>query len=88
MATQASIARGDRRTYKLVLNSGGWWSAQELTKKLDLVDGTGVQLQLKRLYQAGHVARKGGGHRGDPYLYGVTAKCVPVPGVTLEELQA
>jgi hypothetical protein len=78
------IKRGARRTYALLLNEGGWWSMRELGHKLGLTWHNSLGAQLFALHIAGHIARKGTGVSGDPYTYGVTAKCTPLSGIELD----
>lgn len=78
------LGRGALRTYAHLLNAGGWWDIRELADAVDVVAIESIYPQLHRLLFGQHIVRKGSGVRGDPYLYGVTAACVPVPGVTLQ----
>lgn len=78
------IGRGAKRTYALLLNEGGWWTAREMILALELTWGSSLTPQLRELLDAGHIARRGNGKAGAPFEFGVTASCVPVPGVTLQ----
>ena len=83
-AQQIEIGRGARRTYKLVLNGGGWWSLRELAGELELSSLNSLDKQLKALRAHEHIERRGQGGLSDPYTYGVTAKCKPMPGIELD----
>lgn len=79
-----SLPHGMRRTYKFLLNEGGWWSAHEMQQAFELSDKGSLHMQLRALLSCGHIARKGTGNKAGPYLFGVLPSCKPVPGITLE----
>lgn len=78
------LGRGALRTYRHLLNQGGWWSVRELCDALEVTRNVSLLPQLYELLDRQHIMRRGAGVAGDPYTYGVTAACVPVPGVELE----
>jgi predicted DNA-binding transcriptional regulator len=78
------LGRGALRTYRFILNQGGWWNLREIVHELLLSDHAGVHKQLQMLHAQGHIARKGAGVAGDPYRFGVIAACTPVPSYVLE----
>lgn len=82
--TTRKLGRGAVRTYRHLLNQGGWWSIRELCDALEVTRGESLMPQLHKLEDHKHITRRGAGVSGDPYRYGVTAACVPVPGVELE----
>lgn len=78
------LGRGALRTYRHLLNQGGWWSVRELCDALEVTYNVSLLPQLNELEVRNHIKRRGAGVSGDPYRYGVIASCVPVPGVTLQ----
>lgn len=80
------LGRGALRTYRHLLNQGGWWSVRELCQALEVSRGESLTPQLNELLDRRHITRRGAGVSGDPYRYGVLAACTPVPGVVLGEL--
>lgn len=84
VATRPALGRGALRTYRFLLGQGGWWSAREMCQALELTHEVSLLPQLRKLLAHKHIVRRGDGVAGKPYQYGVTALCVPVPGVTLE----
>jgi len=78
------LGRGAVRTYRFLLNEGGWWSMREMCRALELTHEVSLMPQLQELLQRQHVVRRGAGVSGDPYRFGVTAACAPVAGVELE----
>jgi hypothetical protein len=84
--TQPKLGRGAVRTFRFLLDQGGWWDAREMCRALELTHVVSLLPQLRKLMEHKHIVRKGDGVAGSPYRYGVTAACVPVPGVTLAEV--
>lgn len=78
------LGRGALRTYRFILNQGGWWGLREIARDLLLTDHAGMHKQLQLLHKQGYIARKGAGVAGDPYRFGVTAACTPLPGYELD----
>lgn len=78
------LGRGALRTYRHLLNAGGWWSVRELCQALEVTHYVSLLPQLNELEVRKHITRRGAGVAGNPYRYGVTVACVPVPGVELE----
>lgn len=82
------LGRGALRTYEFLLNEGGWWCTRELCQALEVTHGVSLLPQLRVLLERQHIARRGTGRAGDPYVFGVPTSCVPVPGVSLQQAGA
>lgn len=83
---QPKLGRGAVRTFRFLLDQGGWWDAREMCRALELTHVVSLLPQLRKLMEHKHIARKGAGVAGDPYRYGVTTACTPVPGVALTDV--
>lgn len=75
------LGRGALRTYRFLLNEGGWWSIREMCQAFEVMNGVSLLPQLRMLLSRRHIARRGAGMAGDPHVFGVTTTCAPVPGV-------
>ncbi len=82
-ANPTKLGRGAVRTFRFLLDQGGWWDSREMCQALELTHVVSLLPQLRKLMECQHIARKGAGVAGDPYRYGVTTACTPVPGVAL-----
>lgn len=94
--TKACIPDGDlspdaRAAWLYMRDKGGWYTAAELSLELmpgvPVFDGARmVSRWLVALMRRNHVARKPAGVlRGKSvFSHGVTARCVPIPGESLE----
>jgi hypothetical protein len=74
--------------WQTLKNQGGYWTATELAAQFGLprIAGTNeVARELTALRKAGHVVEIRADHRRK-HTYGVTAKCIPPAGETLELL--
>jgi hypothetical protein len=78
------LGRSALQAYRLLLNEGGWWTLKEIAYAREIFVHNGLRDALKKLVDDLHVERRGSGSGCDPYRYGVTAKCKPVPYVTLD----
>ncbi len=81
-AFYGGFSEADLLVWRHVRDEGGYWTAAELFSELP---GAGSAAQnvagrLKRLYSAGHLARKG---TDKPYRYGVTASCHAPPSESM-----
>lgn len=67
-------------------DAGGWWSASELqTHWHPLFDDLGqFESGLRRLLHIGSVERRISMEHAGLAVYGVTQRCTPLPGYTLE----
>lgn len=55
-----------------------------MCQALEVTHSVSLLPQLRALLARKHIARRGGGKSGDPYMFGVPTSCVPVPGVSLQ----
>lgn len=81
-AFYGGFSEADLLVWRFVRDQGGYWTAPELFAELP---GAGsapqnVAGRLKRLYSAGHLARKG---TDKPYRYGVTVTCHAPPSESM-----
>lgn len=83
-AHPTGLGRSELQAYRLLLNEGGWWTLKEIAYAREIFVHRGLRNALKKLVDDLHVERRGSGSGCDPYRYGVTTKCKPVPYVTLD----
>ena len=69
------ITHGHVADWQFLLKQGGYWTAKEIAQAHEQLTFGNRQARLERLFAGGHVMRKGAGVNGDPYRYGVTARC-------------
>lgn len=80
-----ALSHEARRAWVLLRNQGGLWTAQEVAREL-LEDDGRIAAGIAGKWLASLVARDHAVKNTArmPTRYGVTTRCVPIPGETLE----
>ena len=84
----AKVSEAAGQVWLLLRDEGGWWTASEVGRVAGLPWPAGMQTGaaagrwLAALAARGHVQRNPRAARLDSY--GVTARCVPLPGFSME----